>query len=257
MRRKTLPAALLLVMLLVGARREMVAADTCDDALRDGLSHFAQLHLGAAHFDQAEKAYHQAAENAACAYEAHWRLADLELVHGSIETTKKKKLEHFERGMKYAARAIEINHDGKEGYYFHALNLGRTVELRGILLSITKVYTIKQYIDRALEIDPNFVPAMVVRARMTYELPSFFSSNKPKAEALFKRALQLDPHYENAYLEYAAFLIKDKKYPAAAKLLDQVTAPDFPHAFASAWVLIYQPRAAELREQIRRAAAGG
>jgi tetratricopeptide (TPR) repeat protein len=227
------------------------AAQSCQESLKTGLQQYREFHRDPSLLDKATQSFQAAAADASCAFEAHWRLADLYLNRGVIEKAKAKKKEHFAAGQKEAQAAIELKPAAPEGHYFYAVNIGSQIELEGVLKNVLKLKTLIAEVDKAIAADPNFAPALVVKARFMADLPGIIGGNDEKAEALFRRALKAWPNYENSSVEYARFLIDRHRARVARGLLDALFSPDFKHANEATWTLIDQPEIAKLREKLK------
>lgn len=219
---------------------------TCSAKIERGKHHFGLYHLGEQHYRQALAAFVEASEDPGCAYEAAWRLADLCLCWGTWQTDPKQKRAHFQKGMAYAQRAIELAPEGKHGHYQYAVNLGSIVQMEGVMKALVKARRIKKANAKALAADGDFAPALVVEARFMADLPGIFGGSDERAEALFRKAIASDPHWETAYVELAAFLLKRKRPDEAKAFLDKLLAPNFPHRFAAPWLTLDEPRARAL-----------
>ena len=228
-------------------------AQNCAEAIERGNQHFGRYHLGGEHIGRAIDAYEEAAADESCAYEAYWRLANLYLNFGQSRQETPPKIQQFNQGVASAKKAIEINEGGKEGHYFYAVNLGSIVEIEGPMRHVFKVRTIFKQIKRALEIDPDYASALVVKACMMHDLPGIIGGSDKKAEELFRRALSLAPDTETPYIEYADFLIDNTRYEEAKKLLDRLRHPDFPHRWASTWLTVDLPKVKKLARRIEQA----
>ncbi|MBZ0270458.1 TRAP transporter TatT component family protein [bacterium] len=179
-------------------------------------------------------------------------MAELEIGAG-YGRDKAERVAMAERGVKAAKKAIELNANGKEGHYFYAINLGSKVEVKGALTQLPSVRVIKKENERALEIDPNYGPAILVKARFLSDMPGLFGGDDAQAEALFLRAIETAPRFEAAYISYAEFLVKKKRPGDALAVIDKVLAPEFDHPYPSTWADYERLQALTLRETARSA----
>lgn len=232
------------------------SADDCNASIKKGLSHFANFHLGAGEFQSGVNSYLEAAKSPECAYEAYWRLADLYLCRGASLSGKKDKLEHFETGVQYANKAIKTDASKKEGHFYYCVNTGSIVEIDGVMKNILKVRGLKKANDKALAIDPNYAPALVVDGRFDIDLPGIFGGSNEEGEAKLKKAIQLEPNYETPYVELAAYYIKSKRYDEAEALLNKLMSPDFKHQYAAPWIAVEKLKAEKLMKQLKAEKAG-
>ena len=228
-------------------------AQTCSESIEQGKSYFGQYHLGKDHYEKASAAYLEAAADPACAYEAYWRLGDLSLCWGTYLKSEPEKRAQFVQGVAYAQKAIETHPEGREGHYQYGANLGSLVQMDGVMKALIKVRKIKKANDRALAIDPDFAPALVVKARFMSDMPGIFGGSDKKAEALLKKAMQKAPDWETAHVELASFLVRKKRFAEARAVLDRLLLPDFQHPFAAPWETIDKPRAEKLQREVEAA----
>jgi tetratricopeptide (TPR) repeat protein len=240
------------ILLILFALPVASFAQECKVDLEKGKALFGRFNEGEATFKMAKESYLAAAHDPSCAYEAYWRLADLNLCFGTAaKVSSKLKKNYFERGLIWAEKAIEANPAGPEGHFQKAVNLGSIVEVDGVMKNLGKVRTLKKSNDKALSLDPNFAPALVVRARMNADLPSIFGGSDAQAEADFKKAIASLPNYETSYVEYAGFLVGKKRYTEAEALLEKLTAPGFSHQFSAPWIAIDKPKAEALLKKVK------
>src|SRR5436309_65741 len=94
----------------------------------------------------------------------------------------------------------------------------------------------------------------LLAAGMAAELPAFMGGDRAKAETLFTRALDLDPHQTGGRLELARLYLGLRRWTDAARelqaVMDETTPTDRPR-----WAMSDLPRAramlVELRERGR------
>src|SRR5207245_2177917 len=94
---------------------------------------------------------------------------------------------------------------------------------------------VKEAMQTALELDPSFAPAYALGGTIYYEVPGFAGGDLDRSEALFRKGLEIDPHYTNMRLGLARTLLKkgrgaDAKRettgPAAARLIALADTPE-------------------------------
>jgi hypothetical protein len=227
-------------------------AQDCSESIKSGLQKFIRFDCDASLIDQAIADFQKAATDSSCAYEANWRLAELHLNFGTVQTVKAEKLESFRQGQESALKAIEINPNGPEGHYFYAVNLGSQIEIDGVMKNIFKIQKLFGEINTTLKLNPSYAPALVVKARMMADLPGIIGGSDKKAEEFFQKALACGPHCESAYVEYSTFLLHKHRLDEVDALLDKVDAPGFEHSNPATWKLIDKPAVAKLRDKLQQ-----
>ncbi len=127
----------------------------------------------------------------------------------------------FEKAIRHATRAIELAPNDAWSYLHLSMalhNSGRTKELSRIL----------ELLDRALEIEPSFVFALVNRARAL----SALAGKHELALADCNRAAELSPHDHIVYFERARIYTRlgefDKAFDDAARAQDLAPASHMP-----------------------------
>jgi len=230
-------------------------AGSCRDLLKSAFQHFNQFHQDPTQADQAVTDLQSASADPSCAYEAQWNLANLYLNVGTALKDKKDKLARFKLGQESALKAIALNPNGREGHYFYAVNLGSQIDVDGVMKNLFKVKNLKSEIEKSLALDPNYAPALVVKASYMHGLPGIVGGSDKQADELYRKALKADPTCESAYLEYASFLIKLKRLDEAKKLLEDLQRPNFPHSTISTWVAVDKPKLLDLLKRLAGAQA--
>ena len=158
----------------------------------------------------------------------------------------------YERGSLAARRAIAAAPRNERAHLWLAINSGRTAEVRGVMHAITLVNTIREESETVLKLNPSNVDGLILAAALAAEMPGFLGGDRVKAETLFKRALEVDPHQTGGRLELARFYIAGKRWLDAQRelqrVLDEPAPTDVPR-----WTVSERPRArailAELRDQ--------
>jgi tetratricopeptide (TPR) repeat protein len=240
-----------LVLLVVVVEAQGPAATGCRADLAEGLAYFVRYDRDPENIDRALAAYDRAADDPACAYEAHWRAADAHLCWGTTLEGKKKRITQFQNGVRRAQMAIAADPSRPEGHHFYAVNLGSIVETGGMLRHVRKIKKVIRAMEDALAADPDFVPALVVEAQFNLDMPGLFGGDMDKAKRALDRAMAADPRYEMVYLSLAKYHRKRKEYDKALEFLDRLEAmTESDHACLACYRTIDKPNAKRMRAEI-------
>jgi len=230
-----------------------VYADPAAEYWQKGEELYETHHLAPDRFDQAlvwyEKAIALQPEN----YELLWELSKRYQIYGQTLSgdQKKQKLKHWKKGVEYGRRAVKANRDGKEGHFYYMANIGAIAQLKGILQSMWKLRKIKREMDRTLEIDPNYPPALLARAQFLMEMPGVFGGDNQEALRLCARVIRLDPDHLPTYIAMARLLAAEGHYDEALENLNKVLLCKTPRQEAN-YLKVDRPRAQAALEDIMR-----
>jgi tetratricopeptide (TPR) repeat protein len=172
-------------------------------------------------------------------------------IYGDVRAkTSEEKLEAYDRGRQIAKRAVELAPRSAPARFWYGTNTGRWGQTNGIMRSLFLLPSVKGAMEAALELDPAYVPAYALGGNIYYEVPRFVGGDLDRSEALFRRGLELDPHYTNMRVGLARTLWKkgrgvDAQREAIAVLDEK--APSNP----ADWTVKDVPQAKALLEQIK------
>jgi len=184
-------------------------------------------------------------------YETLWTLSKLCQICGQAlpPDARQQKIDLWEKGRTYGRRAQEVNPSGKEGHFYAMSNLGSVVQIQGKLSGLWNVRRIKGGIDRTLELDPDFPPALVARAQYLTRMPGLFGGDEKEALRLYRRALEVDPRYYIAHYYLAELYAEDGQVDRALESLDRILhCPEEDRT--GSWSTIDRPWAEALRREI-------
>ena len=90
----------------------------------------------------------------------------------------------------------------------------------------------------------------ILAGGLAAEMPVFIGGDRAKAEALFKRALEVDPHFTGGRIELARLYIASRRWGEAQRELQSVVnetaATDLPR-----WTVSDRPRARAMLADLR------
>jgi len=101
-------------------------------------------------------------------------------------------------------------------------------------------------IERSTQ-EPSRAPAEAVERRST---PRIAGGDREKAEAAFRKALEIDPHFTNARLDLARVLIASGRAADARRELQHILDEKSPQNVAD-WTVKDAPRARQLLESLK------
>jgi tetratricopeptide (TPR) repeat protein len=155
----------------------------------------------------------------------------------------------YERGTELARRAVAAAPRDDRAHLLVAINNGRLAEIKGIMRAVTLVGTIREESETVRRLNPTNVDGLILAASMAAEMPGFMGGDRTKAEALFKRALEVDPHQTGGRLELARLYIASKRWRDAQRELQRIVEEPAP-TDVPRWTVSEVPRARALLTEL-------
>ena len=165
-------------------------------------------------------------------------------------TTAEDKLEGYERGRRVGERAVELAPRNVDAHLWYAINTGRWGQTKGIMRSLFLLPTVQREIDTILTLDPRSVRGYSLAGNVYMEVPRLAGGDRARAEAYFKKGLEIDPRFTVLRVDLARLYIGDGRYTEARQELARVIDERAPTIVAD-WTLKDVPRARALLESIR------
>jgi tetratricopeptide (TPR) repeat protein len=130
--------------------------------------------------------------------------------------------EKLDRAQALAEMAVEAHPEDAKAHFAMFCSLGRKADIEGSEIEgLANLGRIRESLDRALELEPGFVDALVAKGRMLARLPWMLGGDADEGERLIRRALELDPDSAVAPLHLAHVLIDQGEEAEARKLAHQ------------------------------------
>jgi hypothetical protein len=95
------------------------------------------------------------------------------------------------------------------------------------------------------------VEGLIVAAGLAAEMPRLMGGDRARAEALFRRALEVDPHHTGGRLELARLYLATRRWRDAERELQGVMQEPAP-TDRPRWTLSDAPRARALLAELHR-----
>lgn len=178
-------------------------------------------------------------------------LARVCLLQGEVRAqTSDEKLAAYDRGREIARRAIELAPKSEDAHFWFVANTGRWGQTKGVLRSLFLLPTMREELDIILGLSPRSARAHNVAGNLMSEVPGLLGGDKAKAEEHFKKALDIDPRYTIARVDFGKFLIATGRHADARRELQRVLDEKSPANLAD-WTIRDVPRARQLLESIK------
>lgn len=165
--------------------------------------------------------YREAMGKAENKYDALWRIARMHYYIGVHTEEKKEQRTLFSQGVYWADRAIELEPERPDGYYWQGVNNGKYGEARGVLKSLFLVSPIKDAMNKVIELDRSYEDggADRVLGRVYFKLPGFAGGSKDKSLEHLQKSKELGPEDALTRVYLAETLLKfDEVEKARAEL---------------------------------------
>jgi len=160
-----------------------------------------------------------------------------------------KKLASFQEGARLAKKALEQQESSVDAHFLYAANLGKAVQLQGLVAAALSLQTLKNHVNRMLELDAEYAPAHHMLGRMYEDLPWFLGGDTEAADAHLKKAISLDARYAPARLDLGKWYLKHGRSQEAAKEFIRVlNTPPIKKRWI--WERIQRPQAQIFLQQI-------
>lgn len=165
--------------------------------------------------------YREAMNKAENKYDGLWRIARMHYYIGVHTEEKKEQRTIFSQGVYWADRAIELEPEKPDGYYWQGVNNGKYGEARGVLKSLFLVGPIKDAMNKVIELDRSYEDggADRVLGRVYFKLPGFAGGSKDKSLEHLQKSKELGPEDALTRIYLAETLLKfDEVEKARAEL---------------------------------------
>ena len=160
------------------------------------------------------------------------------------------KLAAYDKGREMGKRAVELAPKNPEAHVWYGINTGRWGQTKGIMRSLFLLPTVREEVDATLALDPKNLRALALQGNVFFEVPRIAGGDREKAEAVFRKTLEIDPHFTNARIDLARVLIANSRYADARAELQKVLDEKTPQNIAD-WTAKDAPRARQLLESIK------
>jgi tetratricopeptide (TPR) repeat protein len=160
------------------------------------------------------------------------------------------KLAAYDKGREVGKRAVELAPRNPDAHAWYGINTGRWGQTKGIMRSLFLLPTVREEIDATLALDPRNLRALALQGNVFFEVPRIAGGDRDKAEASFRKALEIDPHFSNARVDLARVLIAAGRHGDARAELQKVLDDKAPQNIAD-WTVKDAPRARQLLESIK------
>jgi tetratricopeptide (TPR) repeat protein len=127
-------------------------------------------------------------------FQSAWKLARAcYWLGGHVPADEQRQ--QYERGIKAATRAVELEPDRPDGHFWMAADMGAMAESFGLRAGIRYRGPIKKELETVLRIDPSYQQGSADRAlgRWYFRVPRLFGGSKEKVVEHLKRSLTYAP----------------------------------------------------------------
>jgi len=126
------------------------------------------------------------------------------LHRGEDGVSKPARLAAYREGFGLAQRAVAADDRNADAHFALFANHGRLLLEEGAVPNPFNMVEVNRELDRALQLNPNHVDALVARGGLYRQLPWLLGGSLKKAEACLTRAIELDANAVGGRIELAA-----------------------------------------------------
>jgi tetratricopeptide (TPR) repeat protein len=169
-------------------------------------------------------------------YEAYWKIARVLYYIGEHKEKKKDRQNTFAQGVYHAEKAMALEPEQPDGYYWRGVNNGKYGETRGVLKSLSLVKPIKADMNKVIELNRAYEDGGPDRVlgRVYLKLPGFAGGSKDKSLEHLLKSKEFGPDDALTRVYLADTLLATKEVEKARAELEYVMGlPDDPLWVAS------------------------
>ncbi|MEE9201189.1 MAG: TRAP transporter TatT component family protein [Candidatus Brocadiales bacterium] len=154
-------------------------------------------------------------------YELLWRCSRAYFHLGREASTKKERLEFYNKAVDAGKSAVKANNDRPEGHFWLGISIAAVGETSGILKSLGSVGDIKEQMERVIAIDATYEEggAYRIMGRIDHKVPWIFGGRKARSHEYYQKALAVAPDNTYTRLFLAELLLDEDKNDDARKEL--------------------------------------
>ena len=164
-------------------------------------------------------------------YEAYWKISRIMYYIGEHQESKKDRQTTFAQGVYHAEKAMALEPEKPDAYYWRGVNNGKYGETRGVLKSLALVKPIKSDMNKVIELNRAYEEGGPDRVlgRVYFKLPGFAGGSKDKSLEHLLKSKEYGPDDALTRVYLADTYLDRKEVDKAKAELDYVmNLPDDP-----------------------------
>jgi tetratricopeptide (TPR) repeat protein len=129
-------------------------------------------------------------------YESYWKMARIHYYIGTNTEKKKQKKIILSQGIYNAKKAVDLEPEKPDGYYWLGVNYGVFGAAKGVLKSLSLVKPIKQAMNKVIELNREYEDGGPDRVlgRLYFRLPGFAGGSKKKSLEHLLKSKEIGPN---------------------------------------------------------------
>ncbi len=157
-------------------------------------------------------------------YEAYWKISRIMYFIGEHMEEKNDRKNTFAQAVYHAEKAVALQPERPDGYYWRGVNNGKYGETRGVLKSLSLVKPIKNDMNKVIELDRSYEDGGPDRVlgRVYFKLPGFAGGSKDKSREHLEMSKEFGPQDALTRIYLAETLMEQDEVDAARAELDYV-----------------------------------
>jgi cytochrome c-type biogenesis protein CcmH/NrfG len=157
-------------------------------------------------------------------YEAWWRISKATCFLARHTDDDNEELKILDAAINAAKHAVALQPNRVEGHFWLGANLGLSAELRGMIEGLRHVDTIRNELETAVKLDPDYEQAAGLRtlARVYYRAPFFKGGDKRRSIDLLEQVLRQYPENSLTMLYLADSLWAVGRRVESRQMLERV-----------------------------------
>ena len=144
---------------------------------------------------------------------------------GRIAKDRNSRLAHFQQGQAFGEQAVALDERSAEAHFSLFCNLGELLRVDGeSLTSLFGLRRMMKELDRALELNPEYLEAISAKGALLVKLPGILGGDLEKGEALLEQVISRAPKAVNARLALAKVRCEHGRHHEAVTLASDALA---------------------------------